>query len=442
MNLKKILAAATLFFVAPSAAFASGELWYDAGSHLPQFKKIVVYPIQYSGKFWIEDDAKSEVYQANDYFNKRFIRKLKVKTIALGVLLDENKEIRRDDEKYKPIFDTFTLPVKDMAKKVTETTASNGFIIPTINETRLEPHRSPAKTVTVQMKSYTTEEDGPNGNRTYDVRTWNQSFTIPAADLMLYHFGLLYNMYDREGKKIMTYRNAEHTYGEKYGGVVGAISGLFGGKQTKSLRPDRYQVELFKSVVDEFRKDFEDVQKNFKSNKETDKKRSNKTIGFKGINLPQNAGSDEYSLKSIYFAMKDSAYKYTNLKVDYNGDGSAKYFVSGNISRYIFDRKWREPYVTSYDKLVSTEEVPWVDGQGIQHTKKIKKFITEYTGHHGYWEYFARVTGDFRLTDASGRVIASYSGTETDDKTADAFNHFMKKFYDQVNIALGEKNKK
>ena len=80
------------------------------------------------------------------------------------------------------------------------------------------------------MKSWTEETGGPNGYRTYDVQTWNVNHTIPAQDLMLYHMGIDYNMYDREGKKIMTYRNAEHTYGDKYGGVVGIITGLFGGK--------------------------------------------------------------------------------------------------------------------------------------------------------------------------------------------------------------------
>ena len=76
--------------------------------------------------------------------------------------------------------------------------------------------------------------------------------------------GIEYNMYDRDGKKIMTYRNAEHTYGEQYGGVAGFFSGLFGGKPTKSLRPDRYRVELFKSLIDEFRKDFKNIQDDFK----------------------------------------------------------------------------------------------------------------------------------------------------------------------------------
>ena len=219
MNWKKILAAATFAFTLPASAFAHGELWYDATSHLPQYKKIVVYPLKgRDGNFKIDVNEKSEVYQANDYFDKRFVRKLKIKTIPLGSSLQENKEIRIDEEKYKSLLDNFSSE-EERAKTVTSVTASNGYVIPAVNLDYTEPHISPAKTVTVDMTSYTKEIDGPKGDRTYDQRTWKETHTIPQYNLMLYHFGLEYNMFDREGKKIMTYRNAEHTYGEMYGAL-------------------------------------------------------------------------------------------------------------------------------------------------------------------------------------------------------------------------------
>ena len=81
MNLKKIVAALSFAAILPTTAFAHGELWYDAASHLPQFKKLVVYPLRgLDGEFKIDSNEKSEVYQANDYFDKRFVRKLKIKT--------------------------------------------------------------------------------------------------------------------------------------------------------------------------------------------------------------------------------------------------------------------------------------------------------------------------------------------------------------------------
>ena len=248
--------------------------------------------------------------------------------------------------------------------------------------------------------------------------------------------GIDYNMFDREGKKIMTYRNAEHTYGNKFGGAIGLLSGIFGGKQTKSLRPDRYHVELFKSIVDEFRKDFSDIQTNFKENKK--KARVPKTIGFREITLPQDVGGDEYALKSVYFAMKDLAFKHTDLDVDYNGNGKAQYFVQGAINQYKLTRHWVEPYVTTSDKMISETKSEWTDKNGKKHTKKTRKYETQITDHHGYWKYTAYVGGTLNLFDANGRLIISHSGTESDDKAADACRHLMKDFYTKVNKLLVE----
>ena len=434
MDWKKFAAAVSFAAIIPTTVFAHGELWYDANSHLPQFKKIVVYPIKgLDGTFKIDQNEKSEVYQANDYFDKRFVRKLKIKTVPLGSSLKENKEIRVDEEKYKSLYNHFPSE-KERAATVTSVTASNGYIMPQINIDKLEPHLSPAKTVTVEMKSWTEEEDGPNGNVKYNEQTWHETHTIPAQELMLYHMGIEYNMYDRDGKKIMTYRNAEHTYGEEYGGIIGIFSGIFGGKPTKSLKPDRYRVELFKSIVDEFRKDFKDIQDDFKKNKS--KTRIRKTIGFKGINLPSNVGGDEYALKSVYFSMKNLAIKDTDAEIDYYGEGKARYFVQGNLTRYSLDRKWIEPHVTLSNKLLSEEKSDWYDGKGKKHTKKIKRYTTEIVDNHGYWEYTATVSGTFNLIDDNGRVLVSHSSTETNDKVADAYRHLLNDFYKKVNTFL------
>lgn len=434
MNWKKFAAALSLTVMMPASAFAHGELWYDAASHLPQFKKIVVYPVKgLNGEFKLDENEQSEAYQENDYFDKRFVRKLNIKTVPLGSSLKENKEIRVDEEKYKSLYNNFSSE-KDRAATVYSVTGSNGYIMPQITLSKAEPHTSPAKTVNVQMKSWTEETGGPDGYRTYNENTWTERHTIPAKDLMLYHLGVDYNMYDREGKKIMTYRNAEHTYGDKYGGIGGAITNLFGGKKMKSLKPDRYEVEVFKSVVDEFRKDFKDIQDNFKDNKK--KERISKTIGFKGINLPSAIGGNEYSLKSIYFSMKDLAFKHTDVDIDYDNKGTAQYFVQGNVNSYYLDRKWIEPYVTLTNEEISKEKSDWYDSKGNKHTKTIKKYRTKIVDHHGYWQYTATVNGTFNLVDKNGKVLVSHSATQTDDKTADAFRHLMKDFYKKVNSYL------
>ena len=437
MNLKKFATGLTLLMMMPAAAFAHGELWYDANSHLPQFKKIVVYPIKGTkGQFFLNDNEESLAYRANDFFNKRFVRKLKIKTIQLGSMLKENKEIRTDEDKYQSLYNNFSSE-EQRAAAVYDVTGADGYIIAQIKEVRTEPHLSPEKTVTVQMRSWTEETGGPNGNVTYDERHWTERHTIPAKELMLYHMGIEYNMFDRTGKKIMTYRNAEHTYGEKYGGISGAITGLFGGRPTKSLRPDRYKVEMFKHIVNEFRKDYKDIQNKFNDKKK--REAGTVTIGFKGINLPGNVGGDEYSLKSAYFSMKDLSYKYTDANIDYDGDGNARYFVSGSISNYSLNRTWIEPSASTYASLVSSQDVDWYDRAGKKHTKTIKRYVTGINDNFGYWDYKAVVSGTFNLTDGNGRTVVSHSATKTDDKTADAYRHLLKDFYQKVKSHFGDK---
>ena len=152
--------------------------------------------------------------------------------------------------------------------------------------------------------------------------------------------------------------------------------------------------------------------------------------------MPANIGGDEYSLKAIYFQMKDLAFKHTNASIDYDGKGNAKYFVQGNINRYSLDRKWIEPYVTLYNKVLKEEKSDWYDSKGIKHTMKKRYYQTEIVDHHGYWKYTATVNGSFNLVDSNGRVVVSHSANETDDKEADAYIHLLKDFYKKVNSYL------
>ena len=462
MNLKKIAATISMALMLPTTAFAHGELWYDSTAHVPQYKKIVVFPVAgKTGNRYIDEAGsdkgiydsaesagasdeikklreKTVTYQVNDYLAKRFVRKMKIKTvIPLGSPLEEVKEIRKDMEKYKPLLGSFSSET-ERAKKVAEIAVADGYILPVINLANTEPHTSPATTVTVQMYTYMKEVDGPNGTREYDRKTWNERHTIPAKDLILYHFGMEYQMYDRDAKKVMTYRNLEHTYGENYGGVMGFINGLFGGKPTKSLSPDRYRLELFKSIVDEFKDDYKDVQKNFEG-KDKDKKSPAITIGFGSINLPRNVGGDEYSLKSAYFAMKNLAKLYTNAEIIYNNEKPSRYTVRGTITRYSLDKKWIPPTASTYDSEVSSEDFEWTDRDGNKHTGQRKKYESKITDNFGHYDYVATVSGTFQLVDSNGSVIVSHSATETDDKTADAYRHLLKGFYDKVNAQFGGK---
>ena len=421
MNFKKIIFLIVLATGFPTAALAHGHLWYDKNAHVAQFGKLVIYPVLQDGKYRISNDVDTEIYKETDYLNTRFIRKLKVKTtIPLGGMLEENKKIReKDNGEYQKLLAQFPSE-EERAAAVDAMTGAPGYFVPQIRDVHTEPHQSPETWVNVEMRSWTEEKDGPKGNRTYNNKTWKENHRIPAKNLCLYHMDVAHTLYNRKGEKILTYENNEHSY---------------------NYNSKNYHEKMFKSLVDEFKDDYKDIQKEYREDKENPREKSHVHISFKDVLLPENVGNDEYLTKSVYFTMKNYALKYTKASIDFDNKESrpVNYYVEGKISRYTLDRTWHPPYASTSTKLVSSKESKWRDRNGNEHKMKTNQYETKISDHYGYWGYTATVAASFNLVDArTGRVVVNHTAIETDDKCADAYCHFMKDFYKKVEKCLGE----
>lgn len=423
MNLRKIIALTVCAAAVPTIALAHGHLWYDRNAHVPQFGKLVIFPIvNLDGKYMQNDDVTSDTYKMNNYLNTRFIRKLKVKnTIPLGAMIDENKKLRvKDDTEYPKLLADFPTEAERGAA-VNAITAAPGYLVPRIRAAWVEPHTSPAKTVTVQMSSWTEEKGGPKGDRKYDEKNWTVVHTIPEMHLNLFHMGVEHTMFNRQGEKVLTYENQDHSYNYNLG---------------------NYRLKMFEHLVKEFRDDYKGIQKAYMDDKKKPKESGPISIGFKNLNVPSNVGNEECLIKSVYFALKNSALKYVKASINYEGDDEmpSKYYVQGSISRYSLDRRWVEPWASTYNSVVSSQKSYWYDRNGGKHEMTTTKYETKITDHHGYWAYSATVGGTFGLVNANtGKTVFSRSYVETDDKTADAYLHLLKDFYNDVNKSLGLK---
>lgn len=228
-------------------------------------------------------------------------------------------------------------------------------------------------------------------------------------------------MFNRQGEKILTYENQEHSYNYNFG---------------------NYRLKMFEHLVKEFRDDYKGIQKAYLEDQKKPKEHGPVSIGFKNLNVPSNVGDEECLIKSVYFALKNSALKYAKANINY-GDANetpSNYYVQGSISRYSLDRRWVEPWASTYNSVVSSQKSYWYDRNGGKHEMTTTKYETKITDHHGYWAYTATVGGTFELVNANtGRTVFSRSYVETDDKTADAYLHLLKDFYNDVNKSLGLK---
>ena len=104
--MKKVVAL-VLLLAMPVVAMAHGQLWYDKKSYVARYKKVIVYPLGWinSDKLFYDDDESSNAYKMNDYLDKKLAKRFK--TVSLGRILRENKDVRTDEERYKPLYEAF-----------------------------------------------------------------------------------------------------------------------------------------------------------------------------------------------------------------------------------------------------------------------------------------------------------------------------------------------
>ena len=416
--MKKIAAAVFALWMVAAVGFAHGQLWYDKHSHVTKYKKVLVYPLGWSGsdKIFYDDNEKSNIYKMHDYLDKKLARRFK--TVSLGRILRENKDIRTDEEKYKPLYESFPSE-ESRAAKIREIDAGvHGYLVPYFTENRDEPHLSPATYVNVSMRSYTEETGGPHGSRVYDRQNWTERVLIPQMQRNLHHMGLEFILYDENGKKALTFKNEAHEYDDS--------------------RMKRTEYSMYKDLIDEFESDLKEMVRDRNDDDDGDYgARTGKKIGFKAVTMPKNIVNDDTLAKSVYYTVKSRAERISNARVLYGNDDLADYFVTGNIVKYALERTWRPPRATTYTALKSHRTRKWRDKRGKEHTIHIKRYETKVLTYPGEWVYTANVTARFNLIDAkTGAVIVSHAAEETDDKTGDALIHLMDAFYSKVKRAV------
>ncbi len=405
--LKIFLAAAIIFFMQTSAQ-AYGIFWYDMSSDLPKWKKVVIFPLANSNdknNWLISRDENSLLYWENKHLMERFEKKIKnLHTVRLAPGIEEKNEILVD--KFSVLLNPYPTE-KARAEAVFDKTGADMYLLPRFKQNRIQTDISPRTEFNVKLRSWTEEEDGPNGDRVYDEREWTEHHVIPEKEVYLHIMELEFEGYDTEANKVLLFTDARREYGVD----------------------EKHQ---FRSITKYIRKDFGEL----KSKKNKDKA-GTINIGFKNINLPANIGGDEYSLKGAYFAMKFEAtekLKGVNVVTDAASDKNLDYYVTGRVDVWKMDSKWNLPSVTTSAKLISTEETKWTDSKGKEHKMKTKKYRDEITDHYAYWSFTWNVRATFYLVNAkTGQVVVSESGTEFNDKPMDAYRKILRNFYGEVN---------
>ena len=417
MNVKKTIACALLAALIPTAAFAHGQMWVDKNANVPKYKKIVIFPLSNKGNeydYLLSDDEKSDIYKMNDYLDKKFVRKLKYVTVDLGSPLAENNQIRTDEEKYKPLYERFATE-EARSKAVEDITMADAYLVPVIRENRVEEHISPATYVDVLMRTWTEENNGPNGNRIYDERTWVEHHLIPERLMRLRHMEMEQTMYVEGGKKVLTFVNRDHVY---------FIS----------------MEKMFENLIDEFRKDIKEIKKNDGK----DKGGSGARITFRPIFVQPNVtNGDEYVARAANYAVQDGARRVKGARFVYPDANNvqaipaADYYVTGVVNRWDETRVWIPPSADTSVYQIDSHKEKWVDAAGKEHEKTITHWKTVINDHYGHYAYTAHVGGALSLANAkTGQAVITYNGAENDDKSGDAYRHFVKNFYKRVDKYL------
>ena len=417
MNIRKTIVASLLALSVPAAAFAHGSIWVDAGANVPKYKKIVLFPLSFKGReydYLLDDNEGSLVYKMNEFIDKKFARNLKYTTIDLGSPLKENNAIRTDSEKYAPLYGRFNSE-KERSKTVEDITMADAYLVPIIRESRVEKHLSPATYVDVAMRSWTEIKNSPEGDKTVNERTWIEHHLIPEKMRYLRHLSMEHTMYAEEGKKVLTFLNNSHTY-------------------------ETGEFEVFKNLINEFRKDLKDIKKLSFSEKGGKGVR----IGFKPVTVSPSIGNDEYILRAANFAVMNGSERVKGVQFVYNDKGllPAKYYVTGNITSWGESRTFVPPSVSTYWAIVgNVEERKWYDKEGKEHTMTITHYTTKITDNFAYYSYSSYVGGELSLVDArNNTAVVSMRVSDRDDKNGDAVRNMTKPFYKNVEQYLREHN--
>ena len=166
-------------------------------------------------------------------------------------------------------------------------------------------------------------------------------------------------------------------------------------------------------------------------------KKAVKKLKFGNIDVPNNLGSDEYLLKSLWFAYKEEAYKMKKVEIVPEDSLLVDYIVKMSVSRNEYIPYWTDPYATCDTKVAWTKKYKWTDKDGNEHEGEITHYepgdIRNVYGHYNF-NLAADVSATMYLYDAhTNQLLYSKYYTKYNDKFADAYRDIFKDFYQDVN---------
>ena len=375
MKLKKIICGALsgLIMSASSLASAYGMFWYDMSTDLPMWKKVVIFPLSNAwekDKFLISTDENSLLYWENKYLMERFDKKIKnMHTIRLAPGIEEKGAILID--KYSMLLQPYPSEAA-RAEAVFEQTGADMYIIPQFTKKYVHKDVSPSIEADIELKSWTEEKDGPDGDKTYDETKWTEHHVMAARNVYTSVTELSYTGYDTKANKVMLFSDIRHGGGD-----------------------DKH---VFRDISKYLRKEFSEIKG---GGREKKNKAGVITIGFKNINVPSNHNAalysigrqsypsmdaayasfnryangsicvdmalDELAVKSIYYAAKVTALdeiKGARIIVDGASDEPVDYYITGTVNRWLRNWHWTAPSIGKTTETVTTEESKWTDKNG------------------------------------------------------------------------------
>lgn len=444
MSLKKILCGALSGLILSASNFASAysQFWYDMSTDLPMWKKVVIFPLSNAwepDKFLISRDENSLLYWENKYLMERFDKKIKnMHTIRLAPGIAEKGAILID--KYSMLLEPFENE-KARAEAVFEQTGADMYIIPQFTQKYVHEDVSPSIAADVELKSWTEQKNGPDGDKTYDEKKWTVHHVMPARNTYVPVTELSYTGYDTKANKVMLFSDIRY-----YGG------------------DDKH---IFRDISKYLRKEFSEIKS---GDREKKNKAGTVTIGFKDIDLPPNGNVNKYSIdntnyptmqaayaafnrydngsiyieraldelaiKSIYYTAKTMALdelKGVRVITDGESTETPDYYIRGEVSRWRRYWHWTAPTIGKTTETVKTEEKKWKDKDDKEQTMTITQYKEKIVEHYGYWSVGHSVRTEFCLVNAqTNGVVVRSSNSDSDDLIIDAYRHGLENFYKDV----------
>ena len=413
--MKKFLITAVIigiFFTNPKV-FAYEIFWYDNDCGFDKFAKIVLFPLsnkwENSNKYRLGKEG-TKNFRLNSYVDDRLTKKLKkINFIRLANEIQEKDDI---------LTNTLGNLLADFenenarALAVEEATMADMYIVPQFRENRVQKDISPRREWDVELKSWTEETGGPEGDKKYNEKTRTVHHVIEETPVYLHIMQVEFTGYNNKAEKILTSLQQDRRYNT--------------GEESQ-----------FKRLVDDFQKSFTDARKEKNSTK------GEIRISFNPVEMQGNLKDDIYFSNAMDYALQISAMKkIKKARVTKNSSSAlVNYYLRSTVNRCELVPVWHDPSYSVYNKLVDSKEEKWYDKDGNEHKKKIYHYDQDINSYLAGWSFYWRVISHFWLVDTQNNVIISKPYSKTDDKPVDAYRHAAEDFCKQVNSFLKEKTK-